>query len=258
MLLEGKAGVVTGSAMGIGRAVAIALAEEGADVACLDIDGPANAATAAAIRALGRRALALDCDVADRFAVRRAFAQIADAFGRLDVLVNNAAIYIDTSLLNGTYDSQTGWYERSMDICAMGSYYCAMAATPLLRASGGGNIINMITEHIKPGHMYSGPGATGYDHAKWVQWRQTESWAIELQPVGIRVNGLCFGATDTPMLRAVSVAAAERGMRPEDVALAVLNVIRQGPDGPVGRTWLFGATGTSNGRAEAEALLHAQ
>ena len=252
MLLEGKAAVVTGSAVGIGRAIAVALAEQGAAVAGLDIDAAGNAETARLVRETGRQGLAVDCDVADRAQVRRAMNGALQRLGRIDVLVNNAAIYADTSLTGGDYESQTRGYERSMAICALGSFYCARAAAPAMLAAGGGDILNVITEHIKEGHLMTGGAASGYDGAKWVQWRQVETWAAELAPHGIRVNGLCMGATDTPMLRAVSVPAAEAGMRAADVGQAVVNVLAHGAGGPTGQSWLFGASGTPRARSLEE------
>ncbi len=244
MDLSGKVAVISGGALGIGRGVAVTLAEAGANVATLDIDPVGNAETAQLVRDAGASGLALDCDVADRAQVRRAMSEVLAELGRIDLLVNNAAIYIDTSLTTGTYDSQTKEYERSIAICALGSYYCARAAVPAMQAVGGGNIINIITEHIMEGHLMTGPGASGYDGAKWVMWRQTESWAVELKDHNIRVNGLCMGATDTPMLRAVSVPTAEAGMKTSDIGQAVLNVLAHGPDGPTGKSHLFGTSGT--------------
>ncbi len=242
--LQGEVAVVTGGAVGIGRGIAVALARAGADVASLDIDAVGNAETARLIQEAGGTGIAIDCDVADRGQVRRAIGEVLSQLGRIDLLVNNAAIYIDTSLTTGTYDSQTREYERSISICALGSYFCARAAVPAMRQAGGGNIINVITEHIKEGHLMTGPGASGYDGAKWVMWRQTESWAVELAEYNIRVNGLCMGATDTPMLRAVSVPIAEAAMKVEDIGQAVLNVLAHGKDGPTGESYLFGTTGT--------------
>ncbi len=244
MDLSGQVAVVTGGAVGIGRGIALTLARAGANVATLDIDPIGNHETARLVQDVGRTGIALDCDVASRDQVRRAMSEALQALGRIDLLVNNAAIYVDTSLTTGTYDSQSREYERSMSICALGSYYCARAAVPAMQQLGGGNIINVITEHIKEGHLMTGPGASGYDGAKWVMWRQTESWAVELKEHNIRVNGLCMGATDTPMLRAVSIPIAEAGMKVEDVGQAVINVLAHGPHGPTGESYLFGATGT--------------
>jgi NAD(P)-dependent dehydrogenase (short-subunit alcohol dehydrogenase family) len=178
VLLEGKVAVITGSAEGIGRGMAIGMAEEGADTVLLDIDAANNAETARRVTALGRRALSLDCDIADKQQVRRAMHDALLAFGRFDIVVNNAAVYGDTRLTTGTFESQAALYERCIDVCALGGYYVTLAAIPGLRAAGGGHVINIITEHIKEGHMYTGAPATGYDSAKWVQWRQTESWAV--------------------------------------------------------------------------------
>jgi NAD(P)-dependent dehydrogenase (short-subunit alcohol dehydrogenase family) len=257
MLLDNQVVVISGGAVGIGRGIAIACAKEGADVATLDIDVPENAETARLVRETGRKALAIDCDVTNPANVRRAFNDIYQLLGGVDVLVNNAAVYVDTSLTRGTFETQSREYVRSVSVCAFGGYFCALAAVPSMKARGSGHIINVITEHIKPDHLMTGPGATGYDSAKWVQWRQTESWAVELKPFGIRVNALCPGATDTPMLRAVSAAAAEAGMRPEDLGQAVLNIIGQGPNGPVGQSWLVGPSrsGREKGLADIAALV---
>src|SRR5947209_613713 len=138
MMLQGKVAIITGSAMGIGRGIAIALAEQGADLACLDLELHDNAETVAAAQALGRRAIAIDCDVSDPRQVRSAANQVLAAFGRIDVLVNNAAVYLDTSLTRGSYASQSEAYTRSIGSCALGGYYCALAAVPAMRRAGGG------------------------------------------------------------------------------------------------------------------------
>ena len=243
-MLKGKVAVVTGAAIGIGRGVAIALARQGARIAALDIDFHHNLETAALVRAAGQQCLALDCDVGDRIDVRRSMNRILQTFERIDVLVNNAAVFDNSSLLQGTYESQTAAFASAMGACALGSFNCASAATPALRAAGGGNIINMITEHVKEGHHLTGMNGWGYDCAKFAQWRLTAILAAELKDANIRVNGLCFGATDTPMLRGVAPDIADRAMKVEDLGQAVLNILGHGPDGPTGETYLFGTSGT--------------
>jgi NAD(P)-dependent dehydrogenase (short-subunit alcohol dehydrogenase family) len=251
VLLDGQVAVVTGGAEGIGRGFAVAFAEHGANVASLDIDSVSNAETVRQVEAAGRKGLAIDCDVADAAQVRRAMNDVIREFGRIDVLVNNAAVWVNTALTQGTYESQTRNFEDSIDICAMGSFYCAMAAVPAMRANGGGNILNVITEHVKEGHLITGLApATGYDSAKWVQLRLTETWAVELQPHGIRVNALCMGATDSPMFRATHTMPA--AIMPADIAQAALNILAHGPGGPTGQSYLFAASGTSREQALAE------
>lgn len=248
-MLQDAVVVITGSAVGIGRGLATGLAAKGAHIVALDIDITGNGETARQVRALGRECLDIHCDVGDAAAVERAIAAADAHFGRIDLLLNNAAVYLDCTLTGGTFASQRDAFLKSMNACAMGSYYCALACVPVMRRRGGGNIVNLITEHIREGHLMTGGAATGYDCAKFSQWRLTESWAIELKPHDIRVNALCFGATDTPMLRAVSVPIAEAGMKPEDLTQAVLNILAHGKGGPTGQVHLFGTSGTP--RAES-------
>jgi NAD(P)-dependent dehydrogenase (short-subunit alcohol dehydrogenase family) len=245
---EAQVAVITGAGTGIGRGIAVALARQGTRVAGLDVDSAGNRETMRLVEAAGSVGAAIDCDVTDKSQVRRAIHGVADRFGRIDVLVNNAAVYLDSSLTAGTFESQTRAWDDSLQVCAFGTYYCTSAAVPYLRQRGG-NVINVITEHVKEGHLMTGMPASGYDCAKWAQLRLTETWAIELAPLGIRVNALCMGATDTPMLRAVSVPIAEAGMKPEDVGQAVLNVLAHGPGGPTGQSYLFGTTGTPRARS---------
>jgi NAD(P)-dependent dehydrogenase (short-subunit alcohol dehydrogenase family) len=243
-MLTGNVAVVTGSAVGIGRGLCLTLARHGAKVVALDIDGGNNAETARLVREAGGECLPVTCDVGDRHQVGQAMELVLGRFGRIDLLVNNAAVWDNSSLLEGTYDSQTAAFELAVRACALGSFNCASAAVPGLRAAGGGNIVNMITEHVKEGHYLTGRRGLGYDCAKFAQWRMTAILAAELKAYHIRVNGLCFGATDTPMLRGEAPDLADRAMKPEDLGQAVLNVIAHGPDGPTGETYLFGTSGT--------------
>lgn len=241
--LDGKVAVVTGSAMGVGRGLARTLAERGARVAGLDIKATANEETGAEVAAAGSEFLAVTCDIADKVAVKRAIERTADHFGRIDLLINNAAVFEDSRLLTGSYETQTAEYERSMGTCAMGAYYCMAACVAHLGRSQG-TAINIITEHIDPRHYLKNMPALGYDCAKFAVWRQVASWADELASEQIQVYGLAFGATDTPMLRGVSDKIADAAMKPADIGQAVINVLAHGADGPSGHTWIFGVTGT--------------
>lgn len=240
MNLSGQVAIVTGSAVGIGRALSTELTRLGAQVAGFDIDDAGNAATA---DLAGPNFQPWSCDVGDDAAVKGTIDLVADRAGRIDILVNNAAVWNDTTLTGGDYYSQVAAWHQANDACSNGSFHCMAAALPYLRIRGG-NVVNMITEHIRLHRLITGLPATGYDCAKFAQWRLTESWAKELSPFGIRVNGLAFGATDTPMLRAVSVRIAELGMRAEDMARAAVNIIGQGPTGVTGMTYDIGFTGT--------------
>lgn len=254
--MQGHVAVITGSAVGVGRGVALALAERGARVAGLDIDTANNQETARLVQALGSDCLAVDCDISDKVQVRDAMQQVVERFGRIDVLVNNAAVWDDSRLLRGSYESQTAEYERSMGACAMGAYFCTAACVPSMLAGDGGNVINIITEHIEAAHYLKGMPALGYDCAKFALWRQVESWADELRGRNVRVNGLAFGATDTPLLRRVAGDTfADVAMQPADIGQAVVNVLAHGQAGPSGETWVFGTTGTP--RAESLVAIDA-
>jgi D-sorbitol dehydrogenase (acceptor) len=233
--------VVTGSAVGIGRALCQVFADRGYRVLGLDIDAEGNAETATVV---GPSMAAVTCDVGKAAAVKAAVDDLVSRTGRIDVLVNNAAVWNDTRLLSGTYGDQVAAWHRAMGSCSDGAFHCTAAAAPTMAAGGGGNVVNMITNHIRSDQLITGMPATGYDAAKFALWRLTESWAVELANVGIRVNGLAFGATDTPMLRAVSPRLADQGMRAEDMADAVCAIVDQGPDGSTGQVWDVGFTGT--------------
>ena len=244
-MLKGKTAVVTGAGIGIGRGVCLTLARNGARIAALDIDEPSNLETARLVREAGGDCLALTCDVGDPAQVRRAIEEVLARFGGVDILINNAAVWDDSSLLGGTYESQTKAFASAMGACAFGTFNCTSATAPAMRAAGGGEVINLITEHVKEGHDLSGRRGIGYDCAKFGQWRLTAVLAAELGAWNIRVNGLCFGATDTPMLRSEAPEIADRAMKPEDLGQAVLNVLAHGPGGPAGETYLFGTSGTA-------------
>jgi NAD(P)-dependent dehydrogenase (short-subunit alcohol dehydrogenase family) len=238
--------IVTGSAVGIGRALCEVLARRGMHVVGLDVDATENAAMAAAA---GESVTAVTCDVGDAVTVKQVVDDVVARTGRVDLLVNNASVWNDTRLLSGGYEQQVAAWHRAMDACSDGAFHCTAAVVPTMVAGGGGVVVNMLTNHIREGEYITGAPATGYDAGKFALWRLTESWAVELRRHGIRVNGLSFGATDTPMLRGVSPQLSATAMRPEDMAEAVCAIVDQGPDGPTGRVWDVGFTGTPHDEA---------
>ena len=228
-----KHAVITGSAIGIGRALAEHLTNQGWAVYGIDRD-PQEPLD---------HLVPLQCDIGDADAVQAVFRQIAAHTDTLDLLVNNAGLWNNTTLTGGDFQTQFAAFKAAMDATLMGSYACTLAAVPMLEKSVAPNVINMITEHVFDGHYITGMVATGYDCAKFGLWRLNDSWAVELKDRGIRVNALCFGATDTPMLRGVAPQVAETAMKGEDIARAVVNVVKQGPSGDTGQRYLFGTTG---------------
>lgn len=243
MSLKGKVAIVTGSAQGIGRGVAHALAEQGADIAGFDIDLEKNEEMVKEIRSIGRRATACQCDVSDKEQVRMSVNKVLQTFGRVDILINNAGIFNYTHAVNTDYDETINLFDKCIAVNARGTYLCTLAVTPVMLRQGGGEIINVITNHVKREKYRPGVLEQGYDASKWAQLSLTDTLSIELQPYGIRVNAICPAATDTPMLREYLKTAKAHGskgtvssmMTPEDVGMAIVHMINWGPDEPVGQ-----------------------
>lgn len=247
---------VTGSAVGIGREVCVSFAREGATVIALDIDDTENEITRKAVVEAGGTCHLYHCDIGDKSAVRVVFDDLRGKIDHIDLLVNNAAVFNDTSLTGGDWEQQSTAFDSAMGSCAMGAFYCTAAAVPLLEKAGHANVINILTNHVKAGYYITGRPFTGYDCAKFSLWRLTESWAVELKDQGTRVNGLCFGATDTPMLRKFAPTKVADSMSVADIDQAIRNVINQGPNGDSGQSYDFGMgdTPSVNSRAEIEAI----
>ena len=224
--LAGKTAIVTGAASGFGREIARRFAREGARVAILDLDGEGAVTVAEEI---GEAALPLTCDVADGAQVMAATANALEAFGRIDVLVNNAGwSHRNQPLLE--VDEAT--FQRVFDINVKSIFHFTRAMVPHWRDVGGGVMINVgSTAGIRPR-----PGLTWYNASKGAVNLMTRSLAVELAPDRIRVCGLApvMGATalletfmgqpDTPENRAKFIGTIPLGRlsEPEDIANAAL------------------------------------
>lgn len=210
--LEGKVALVTGAARhrGIGRAIALRLAEEGCDVVVTGSRRPAEqfpqheqdmgwlgaASLAAEIEAMGRRALAIDGDVADRADVAALDEAIRGEFGRLDVLVNNAALPSDAGV-SPILDMDDDLWFRTVDVNLNGLYLVTRAMGRLMREVGdGGAMVNISSMAGRQGLANYG----AYCATKWAMIGMTQQLAVELAKDRIRVNCICPGSTDTDMM----------------------------------------------------------
>jgi NAD(P)-dependent dehydrogenase (short-subunit alcohol dehydrogenase family) len=192
--LKGKNAFITGAGGGIGRAIALAMAREGAKVAVLDIDG--ERARAAAHEAGGT---AYECDVSNRKAVFSAMERfVAEARG-LDILVNNAVYFHYAPLVDMPEDK----IHRMLDVGIKGVYWATQAATPHLIARGGGSVINLSSVAVSFGIT----NAAVYSSIKGAIDTFTRQQAVELAPHGIRVNALAPGPVSTPGANTVIDAA---------------------------------------------------
>jgi len=221
MRLQDKVAMITGSARGIGRATALAFAAEGAQVIVCDMDAAGGEQTAADIRAAGGRAQFVQVDVTDRASVD-ALVQAAQAhFGRIDVLVNNAGVLRDRSLLKMTEQD----FDFVINVNLKGVFNCTQAVAPLLAAQGSGVILNASSVVGVSGNY----GQTSYVASKAGVIGMTKVWARELGPKGVRVNAVAPGFISTEMLAGIPDKVMEelkakislrRLGRPEDIAHA--------------------------------------
>ena len=272
MQLSNKTAFVTGAGSGLGREIALAFAREGARVMATDVNVKAAAETAAACAAATAGAAAFPCDVSDSRSVKQAFARLDEAFGAIDVLVNNAGIihtdpaYVER--VNRTQIAQitetmtrgrveTHWdtiehlsdemFDRMLRVHLYGTFYCTREALPRMRKQGrGGRIINM-------GSIMgtaSLAGAPDYCAAKGAILAFTRASAREAASYGVLINALAPGFIETPLLGSISadtkrLLAAQTPLNrlgePADIAAAALFLA-----GP-GAAFMTGQTLSPNG-----------
>lgn len=190
--LSGQVAVVTGASKGIGYGLAKALAHAGAKVAVMARDMAALERLADEIRAEGGEALPVALDVSQVPQIAPAMERVRDHFGRLDILVNNAAVSAAGDFIDGPYDA----WDRVVQINLYGAIHCARAAArEMIRAGRGGRIVNISSIHSTRAE----PGASSYDIAKGGVDQLTRALAVELAPHGIRVNSIAPGFISTSM-----------------------------------------------------------
>jgi 3-oxoacyl-[acyl-carrier protein] reductase len=204
MKLEDHVALITGGGRGIGQAIAIAFAREGADLALVARTAWELDETAQMIRAAGHRVVAATADVSLRADVERAAGQVLGAFGHVDVLVNNAGVQPPIGPL---WQNDADEWTRAVAVNLFGPMLCIKAVLPGMMERKRGKIINL-----------SGGGATGprpnfsaYAASKTALVRLTETLAVELAPYNIQVNALAPGAINTRMLAQVLAAGELAG-----------------------------------------------
>ncbi|MCZ6449511.1 MAG: SDR family NAD(P)-dependent oxidoreductase [Deltaproteobacteria bacterium] len=193
MRLEGKVAIVTGSSQGIGRAIALGFAREGAKLVVGDLKVDGAEAVAREIQGVGAEALALEADVSSEASAMNLKEQALRRFGRVDILVNNAGIYLHSPTTQMTEEE----WDKVLDTNLGGNFLCSRAVVPQMRAQKGGRIISVASaiafRGAKSGSHYaaSKAGIVGF----------VKALARELAPDGITVNAVCPGIADTALPR---------------------------------------------------------
>jgi NAD(P)-dependent dehydrogenase (short-subunit alcohol dehydrogenase family) len=241
MKLRGRVAIVTGAASGIGRASAIAFAREGARVAVADVDQRRGGETVAQIAAEGLEAVFVPVDVSCEADVQRMTEETASRWGRIDILFNNAGVVLAKPVET---TSEEEW-DRVMAINVKGAFLATKHAVPHLRRNGGGAILNTGSIASFTGQL----GTPVYSASKGAIALLTKSLALDLGRDRIRVNCICPGITDTPMLREhmghglegearirERLARVPTGeiLKPEDVARAALYLVSDDSKGITG------------------------
>ena len=243
MKLRGKTALVTGGSRGIGRAIALGLAQEGAQVAVLDILTDSAAAVAGEIEATGVKALALPADLTKRAQVERAIADALAQFGQIDILVNNAG----WDRMELFLDSEEETWDKIIAINFKGMLYVCKAALPSMVARGQGKVISIASDAGRAGST----GEAVYAGTKGAIIAFSKTLAREMARYKITVNVVCPGLTETPLLQSIReqspktekvIEAVTRAIplgrvgQPEDIAGAVVYLASPAADFVTGQT----------------------
>ncbi|WP_424216262.1 SDR family NAD(P)-dependent oxidoreductase (plasmid) [Streptomyces sp. BI20] len=239
MHLAGKTAIVTGAARGLGAAIAARFAAEGADVVTADVLDAAGPAA----KGIG---LHVVCDLRDEAQVADLMCRTVEAYGRIDVLVNNAGIEFAKTILDTTVEE----WDDLMSVNLRGVFLASKHAIPVMAAGGGGSIVNVASELA----LVADAGVAAYCASKGGVVQLTKAVAVDHARDGIRANALCPGPIDTELLRVVFAAAEDpQGLRADFERRTLLG--RLGTAEEVAAAALFLASDESSNMTGANLVL---
>lgn len=251
--LKGNIAIVTGTAQGIGLSTMKALLKEGVKVYGLDINEQKNNSEIAELRKIySNKVVAKTIDLANPEMIDNTFNQIYEAEKRIDILINNAAVFSTISFVNDSYQKALSDYNHNMNVNCRGTFLCSKKVAPIMAKQKSGDIINVNTNHIKRFLFSVSKNEHSYDASKFAQMSISDSMAKELIQYGVRVNGICPAATRTPMLNNffnpddLPLTAERLGkstripslLEPDDVAIAIVGMLKWPKDAPIGKEYL--------------------
>jgi NAD(P)-dependent dehydrogenase (short-subunit alcohol dehydrogenase family) len=241
MRLDGKVAIVTGGSQGIGEAIAKRFGREGAKTVIVNRSAEKAEPVVAAIRAAGGTAMAVPCDVGKVSEIEAAIAQVVEAYGGIDVLVNNAGAYLMSPLGGTTEDA----FQTMIDVNLKGVFFLCQAVLPVFERRGGGKIINTGSIFGHDGF----PGSAVYCATKAGITLLTKSFALELRDRNIQVNAIAPGFVETPLnagYRATNEEYMRRAterfggpgvwMKPEELTGAAVFLASEDADSVTGAT----------------------
>ena len=224
MRLQGRVAVVTGGAQGLGRAITLGMAHEGAKVVVADLQADKAESVAKEARSLGAEALAVEVNVASEPSVQRLAEETFKRFGAVDILVNDAGVYLRSPVVSKTEED----WDRTLNINLGGNFLCARAFVPAMRKQKSGRIISIASSIAHTGAKEF----ADYAASKAAIIGFVKALARELGPDGITVNAICPGSANTDMPRRhrseeevmARLRATPLGhvLEPEDIAGSVL------------------------------------
>ncbi len=228
MELDGKVALITGAAQGIGKAIALMLAKNGADIVVSDINLEKAQETSREIEAMGRRSMAIKVDVSKSEEVEQMVEKIINEFGKIDILVNNAGITRDKLILRMTEED----WDAVLNVNLKGTFNCTKAVIRHMSKQKSGKIVNIASVSGEMGN----PGQANYSASKAGVIGFTKTIAREFAQRGINVNAIAPGYIETPMTDILpekvkeelkKMIPLERLGKPEDVAQAVLFLVSE-------------------------------